>query len=121
LYSVVTLYVTSKEAAELLTVPTSGEATLGSSNVKPSDSTIQDAKRGTKDSKKRRKQCPQWVTVVDDDDNDKKVDNSSTGCVATASGSGKRQVWPLTDHFERLLKGAYPNHAYPHQAQTQGL
>jgi hypothetical protein len=24
-----------------------------------------------------------------------------------------RQSWPLTDHFERLLWEAYPNHTYP--------
>jgi hypothetical protein len=115
LCSIATQYTTRKETAELLDIPGSKEATPGSSNTVPSITAVQDAKRGTKGSKKRRKQCPQWVTVVVnyDDDNDKKVDGSGMECVVTAVHSLKRQAWPLMDHFERLLKEAYPNHVYP--------
>jgi hypothetical protein len=35
------------------------------------------------------------------------------GRVATATRSGKRQAWPPTGRFERLLKEACPNHVYP--------
>jgi hypothetical protein len=35
------------------------------------------------------------------------------GHVATTAGSGKRQTWPPTNHFERLIEEAYPNHTYP--------
>jgi hypothetical protein len=28
-------------------------------------------------------------------------------------------VWPPIDHFERLIKGAYPNHAYPIQHEPR--
>jgi hypothetical protein len=81
----------------------------------PSDATILDTKRGAKGGKKRRKRRPQWVTVVafTDDDNDKNVDDSRMGCLETTAHSGKRQVRPLIDHFERLLELACPNHAYP--------
>jgi hypothetical protein len=33
--------------------------------------------------------------------------------VVVTIGSGKRQAWPPTDHFEKLLEEMYPNHAYP--------
>jgi hypothetical protein len=32
--------------------------------------------------------------------------------IVTAGRSVKCQAWPPTDHFERLLEEAYPNHAY---------
>jgi hypothetical protein len=35
------------------------------------------------------------------------------GCIMTAARSDKRQTWLPTYHFEKLLKEAYPNHAYP--------
>jgi hypothetical protein len=112
-HSIATEYTTDKEATERLAIPSSREATLGSSNTAPSDTTIRDAKRGTKGGKKRCKRCPQWVTnMADNDDNDKKEYGSSMGCVTTATHSVKRQVRPLTDHFERLLKEACLNHAY---------
>jgi hypothetical protein len=56
------------------------------------------------------------VAVADydnDNDNDKKADCSDLGCVTTTTNSGKCLAWPLTDHFERLLEGAWLNHAYP--------
>jgi hypothetical protein len=34
------------------------------------------------------------------------------GRATTVAHSGKRQVWPLTDHFKRLLEEACPNHTY---------
>jgi hypothetical protein len=55
---IATQYVTSKEAAELLPVPSSREATPGSSNMAPSAAADQDAKWGTKGDKKRRKRSP---------------------------------------------------------------
>jgi hypothetical protein len=33
--------------------------------------------------------------------------------IMTAVGSSKCQAQPPTDHFERLLKEACPNHTYP--------
>jgi hypothetical protein len=45
--------------------------------------------------------------------NDKKADSSNMECVAIAVHSGRRRAWPLTDHFERLLKEACPSHTYP--------
>jgi hypothetical protein len=48
-----------------------------------------------------------------DNDSDNKADDPSMGCVATTAHSGKRQARPPTDHFERLLEEACPNHAYP--------
>jgi hypothetical protein len=35
------------------------------------------------------------------------------GHVVTATHSDKRQTWPPTDYFKRLLEEARPNHAYP--------
>jgi hypothetical protein len=35
------------------------------------------------------------------------------GHVVTATHSDKRQTWPSTDYFKRLLEEACPNHAYP--------
>jgi hypothetical protein len=53
------------------------------------------------------------MTVADYDDHDnKKADDSDMGCVATAACSGRRQAWQATDHFERLLEEACPNHTY---------
>jgi hypothetical protein len=53
------------------------------------------------------------MTVADyDDHGNKKADDSDMGCVATAACSGRRQAWQATDHFERLLEEACPNHTY---------
>jgi hypothetical protein len=59
----------------------------------------------------------------DDDDNDKKVDGSGMGSVATTTCSGKCQAWPPIDHFERLLEEACPNHVYPvrHKLKDYGM
>jgi hypothetical protein len=41
-----------------------------------------------------------------------------------AAGRGiKRQAWPLTDHFDRLLEEAFMNHAYPikHRLKDCGM
>jgi hypothetical protein len=115
LCNIVVQYTTSKETTKLLPTLGSREVTLGSSNETPSIVAIRDAKRGTNGSRKRRKQCSQFVTIMADydDDNDKKVDGSSMGCIATTMDSGKHQAWPPIDHFERLLKEVYPNHTYP--------
>jgi hypothetical protein len=88
---------------------------LGSSNAAPSNVAIQGAKKDTKGGKKRQNWRPQWVTDAVDynDNNNNKVNNSGMECVATTGRSVKHQTQPLTDHFERLLEEACPNHAYP--------
>jgi hypothetical protein len=108
-------YSTGKKAAKLLPTLGSGKATPGSGKVVPSNIAIQDAKKGTNGGKKRHKQRPQWVTVAADydDDSNEKAGGSNLGCVMTVVHSGRHQAWLPTYHFERLLKEAYPNHAYP--------
>jgi hypothetical protein len=49
----------------------------------------------------------------DNGGNDKQLGGSSMVRIATTAGSSKCQVWPPTDHFEKLLEEACPNHAYP--------
>jgi hypothetical protein len=51
--------------------------------------------------------------MAKDDDNDQKADGSSVGCIMTTALSGKCMAQPPIDHFERLLKGAFLNYAYP--------
>jgi hypothetical protein len=92
LCSIATQYATRKEPIELLPIPSSREATTGSSNVMPSDAAVRDAKRESKGGKKRRKQCRQRVTIMVDDDNDKKANDSGMGCIATTMHSGKGQA-----------------------------
>jgi hypothetical protein len=58
----------------------------------PFDTAIRDAKRGTKGDMKRRKRCTQGVVAVSNDDNNKKADDPSLGCVMTATRSGKHQA-----------------------------
>jgi hypothetical protein len=53
--------------------------------------------------------------------NGKQAGGSGVVRIMTAAGNGKRQARLPVDHFEKLLKEACPNHAYPHQAQAQGL
>jgi hypothetical protein len=77
LCSVAAQYATSNEAAELHPAP-------GSREVTPNNS-----KEG---GKKRRKQCPQWVTVTTDynDSIHEKADGSGVGHVETTTCRGKR-------------------------------
>jgi hypothetical protein len=114
-HSVTAQYTTGNEAAKLRPAPGSREVTLSSSKEVSSDAAIHDAKEGAKGSKKRRKQCPQWVTTTANYDggNDEKADGSDMEHVAIAARSGKRQARPPTDHFGRLLNEVCPNHAYP--------
>jgi hypothetical protein len=81
----------------------------------PSDIVVQDTKEGAKGDKKRRKQCPQWVADIAnyDSGNDEKAGGSIMGHVMTTTCSGKRQLWLPTNHFEKLLEEANPNHVYP--------
>jgi hypothetical protein len=44
---------------------------------------------------------------------DKQAGGSSVVHIVAASGSDKRQARPPTNHFEKLLEEACPNHAYP--------
>jgi hypothetical protein len=115
LCSIAVQYATGKEVVDLLPVPGSREVILGSVKVVPYDDAVQDAKKGAKSGNKRHKQRPQWVMIATDydDDNDEKTDGSDLGHVMTATRSGKRQVQPPTDHFERLVMVACPNHVYP--------
>jgi hypothetical protein len=80
----------------------------------PSDVTIQDAKEGAKGSRKRRKQRLQEATTVADNNggSDKEVGSTGMVRVVAVTGKGKRQAWPPTDHFEKLLEETSPNHAY---------
>jgi hypothetical protein len=67
--NIATQHITSNAIAKLLPV-------LGSSNVAPSTAAVRGAKRGTKGSRNRHKQCPRWVKAVADYDydSDKKAD-----------------------------------------------
>jgi hypothetical protein len=51
-------YVMRKETAKLLPIPGSKEATPCSNNMAPSAAAVQNAKKGIKGGKKRRKRCP---------------------------------------------------------------
>jgi hypothetical protein len=44
--------------------------------------------------------------------NNGKAGDSNMGRFMTTAHSDKRQARPPTDHFKKLLKEAYPNHAY---------
>jgi hypothetical protein len=59
----------------------------------------------------------------DNDDDNKKADDSDMECIVTTACSSKHQAWPLTDHFERLLEEVCPNHAYPikHKLKNCGM
>jgi hypothetical protein len=46
------------------------------------------------------------------DNENKKADGSDMECIMTAMHSGKCQVWPPIDHFERLIEEACLNNAY---------
>jgi hypothetical protein len=80
--------------------------------------------KNVKGTKKRWKRRPQRATAVigrNDDDNSKQAGSSDMERITIAGHSVNQHMLPPTDHFERLLEEAYPNHAYPHQAQAQGL
>jgi hypothetical protein len=49
--------------------------------------------------------------VASYDDNDKKVDDYDKECVMAIECSVKHQARLSTDHIERLLEEACPNHA----------
>jgi hypothetical protein len=59
--------------------------------------------------------------VADDDVGDnEEADGSGVALVTTTVGSSKRQARPPTNHFERLLKEACPNHMYPIKHKLRG-
>jgi hypothetical protein len=64
---------------------------------------------------KRRKEHLQEATTATADNigNDKQADGSDVVRIVIATGSGKCQARPPTDHFENLLEEGCPNHAYP--------
>jgi hypothetical protein len=88
---------------------------MSNSREVPSDVTIQDAREGAKGSRKRCKQRLQEAATVADNDggSDKEVGSTGMVRVVAVTGKGKRQAWPPTDHFEKLLEETSPNHAYP--------
>jgi hypothetical protein len=106
--SIAAQYAVGNEAAQLHPAPSSsGEASP--------DIIIQDAEEGAKGSKKRRKQPHQETTLMTDDDcgNNKQVGSSSVVHTTATAGSGKHQVRPPIDHFEKLLEETCLNHTYP--------
>jgi hypothetical protein len=118
LRSMATQYATSSEATQLLMAPSNGREAS-------SDIALWDTGEGTKGRRKRRKQRPQEDTTATNDNggNDKQLGGSSMVRIATTAGSSKCQVWPPTDHFEKLLEEACPNHAYPvkHKLRDCGM
>jgi hypothetical protein len=80
-----------------------------------SDIAIQSTRNSAEGGKRRHKQRPQGArTTTDyDDGNSRKVGGSGMGHVTTAAHSDKRQAWPPTDNFIKLLVVACPNHVYP--------
>jgi hypothetical protein len=58
MHNIAAQYANNKEAAKLLPVPCSWEATLGSNNTAPSNAFGQDTKSGAKGGKKRHKRRP---------------------------------------------------------------
>jgi hypothetical protein len=88
--------------------------TPSSDKEAPFDVAIQSAREGIKVGKKRHKQHPQGATTTTDydDDNNRKAGGSDVVCITAAMHNDKRQAWPPTDHFKRLHKEAWPNHAY---------
>jgi hypothetical protein len=108
-------YTTDEEAARALLVSGGREAIPGSSRVAPSNIDIQGIEKDAKGNKKRQKWHPRRVAIVagyNDYDN-KEADGSDKEYVAAAKRGIKRQAQPPTNHFERLLEAAWPNHAYP--------
>jgi hypothetical protein len=108
LCNVAAQYATSDEMTEVCPTPGSREATPSSCKETLSDVTVHDAKEGTKDGKKRCKQCPQRVIAMADFDSssEKKIGSSGTGCLVTAAHSSKWQERSPTDHFESLQEEA---------------
>jgi hypothetical protein len=45
--------------------------------------------------------------------NNNQAGSSVMARTVPVAGNGKRQAWPPTDHFEKLLEETCPNHAYP--------
>jgi hypothetical protein len=56
---------------------------------------------------------PQRVKVTTSCNNDDKEVNGSEEYVTTTKRDFKHQVRQPSEHFEKLLEAAYPNHAYP--------
>jgi hypothetical protein len=115
LRSITTQYAIGNEATKLCPGLGSWAVTPRSDKEAPSDVAIHDTKKDAKGGKKRRKQRPQWVTVMTncDDGNDEKADGSDLGYIGTTAHSGKCQVRPPTDNLERLLEEVCLNHMYP--------
>jgi hypothetical protein len=99
LRSITTQYAINNKVAQLHPTPSS------SREASPNNF-IQDAEEGTKGSKKRCKQRRRETTTTTDDDGriNKQVGSSVVVCTVAAANSGKHQVRPPTDHFEKLLE-----------------
>jgi hypothetical protein len=53
------------------------------------------------------------ATSCNDDDNNKEVDDSDEEHIADVERDFRHKAQQPNDHFEKLLKATYPNHAYP--------
>jgi hypothetical protein len=53
------------------------------------------------------------TTRYDEGNNDKNASDSDEELVAAAERDLKHQAWQLVDHYEKLLKASFTNHAYP--------
>jgi hypothetical protein len=79
--------------------------------VAPSVATTKGARKG---GSKGLKWCPCHIAVaVSNNGGDEEVGDSDEECVAAAERDFKHQTRPPKDHFEKLLKAAYPHHSYP--------
>jgi hypothetical protein len=74
---------------------------------------IQGAEEVAKAAKKRRKQRHQEATIDDNGGINEQVDCPDTMHATEATSNSKCQAWLPTDHFEKLLEEACPNHTYP--------
>jgi hypothetical protein len=90
------------------------KAAASGGQVAPSKATTKGFRKGTKSSKKGKKQHPRCVTVAArDDDGDEEPNDSDEGYVMAADRDFKCQTRPPKDHFKKLLDVTCPNHSYP--------
>jgi hypothetical protein len=91
----------------------------------PSDIAAQNTEDGSRGGKKRHKQHLQGVTAMANSDggDNEEAGGSGVARITTAIGSSKHQARSPTDHFERLLEEACPNHVYPikHKLRDCGM
>jgi hypothetical protein len=91
----------------------SREATPSSDKEAPSDVAAHYAQDGIKGSNKRRKKCLQGTTTSRDNGHDWEAGGFGVRHISTTTRSDNHPVRSPTDHFNRLLEEACPNHTYP--------